>query len=190
MTLREYLTEKDDGTLIKVGANDGSSFFYCGTAGEFLANIEAIDEGLRDKTKNAMKVLRREFLKSMQGFSYSENGETMAARNAETKTETTAENDMSFTAWTEQKIKESTEGLRRAYNEWLAGVGQKQADAIAAEKLMREEKSVLEREVITVFAADAIVEPELTLCVLIFGWENGQYWTMDEVKAEKAKSKK
>lgn len=181
MTLREYLMEKDEGTLLKIGANDGSSFFYCGTAGDFLANIENIDRILFDKTRAAKERMKKEFLKSMQGFIYTEKAAETAKRNAEGKEEKKGkEKDMTYTEWTEMKIRESTEGLRMAYNEWLAIVAQKQAAAIAAEKLVSEPRSVLDRKVITVFLADAIVEPEVTINVLVYGWEIGQYWTLDE----------
>ena len=170
MTVRELLKDKEPTMQIKVGANGGSSFFYCGTVGEFMETIDEIDKALKPRAESAAEKLKKEFLRSLTGFTYTDNS----------KPKKDDSQDKTFSEWTEGKIAESVEGLKKAYNDWLGIAAQRQGEAIAAHQLVVEPVSVADREVITAFAASAVVEPEYTLCIMIHGFEMGEYWTMDE----------
>ena len=49
MTLYKLLSEMDNDKKIKIGAVDGSSYFYVGTVGDILDNFSYYSDRLRRK---------------------------------------------------------------------------------------------------------------------------------------------
>ena len=180
MTLREMLESMDPAHQIKIGAESGSSFFYCGTAGEFLAEMETFDEAIKAETKNAAERAKREFIRyATEGF---------VCKVQIPRKMSKEEKEMEFSEWTRSRVDAAVQSIRKEYISWLATTGTKESAAIDAERLSREGRSLGSREVLDSFIADPIVEPIPTMVISIYGWEYGRYWMMEEYPKKENKN--
>lgn len=50
MTIKTALKNYDKNLSLKVGAKDGTAFFYVGTVGDFLENMDVYDSVMRNRT--------------------------------------------------------------------------------------------------------------------------------------------
>lgn len=175
MTLKEKLNELDGSQLVKIGANGGTAFFYCGDVKSFVDYIDAYDDLMKQATADGAERTEKAFAKASSEF------EARKVFGLFTPKKKSKDVFADFTEWTQETILNSTNNIHEAYEIWLADLQKKATAAIGARKLMIEGKSLLEREVIEAFEALSVIEPNPTINIIIYGWEVGKYWMMDEV---------
>lgn len=167
MTLQEFINKKDDEQLIKIGTENGFGFFWCGTVGLFkrIVDSDTITKNFSDRTKSAAQTCRNNFVSEASSFS---------VKTERKKDESTDETFYSGV------IERSTDNIRRSYNEWLANCCRLSDIAKNAQKLVDEPVKIMDREVLNVYMASDVIEPEPTVIAIIYGWERGEYWTIEE----------
>ena len=182
-TLLEKLNELDDGMKLKVGAVNGTSYFYCGTVGEFKARVgeysrkgEKIYRDSAERAQTEMDNVIRDRPKIPSGFA-----------NILDKRFIDVLDEVYECATSEVR---SPMQLRMVRYVAELGVWARKADAVR--RRMKTSKALLgvwipyeERKVSTWFMADATVEPEETVIVQIDGHECGEYWLISDADGKK-----
>ena len=166
--LRKFLEEiKDRDTKIKIGAKNGSGFFYVGTVGDFLDKSEKYEQADIIYFDNRVKRAN-------------ENLEMML--NADTSFSGFAKKQYRKWENTSTRPNFSTD----AYYLFLRGHAAqllKKFQSYISERTIRSERTSLMSRVVTDhFIADKIVEPGNVMVIQIDGKESGQYWTTDEAE--------
>lgn len=158
---------EDKETRIKIGAKDGSGFFYVGTVGDFLnhsdeyeqADIAYFDNRVRRSNNNLETILNTDT--SYSGYAKRQYGKW---KNTGTRPNFTMD----------------------GYEVFLRGhavqVLKKFQTYISERQYRADRTSLMSRMVTNVFDADEVVEPAGVRVIQIEGKESGQFWTMDEAK--------
>lgn len=163
MKILNALEPYDYNKPLKVGASDGSGFFYCGTVGDFVedmedysdllrkhaqANVQAANRRLNQRLNNPPTIERfcREELRSdkpnlsFENFTFYVNHYFSAIKNLKSAADTQVFNYDAF-------------------------------------------KPLGKREVVDIREASYAADPGVTI-LIIEGYEIGKYWTVDEVKGK------
>lgn len=160
MKIAKALKDYDPDKLLKVGAKNGSGFFYCGTVGDFLENMEDNSDLLR---KHAISILQAAKRRLNQRIS---NPPTI---DRFTREQLRGDGNPNLTF----------QNYRFYVEHWFSGVyGLKQA-ADNHEQRYDAFKPLDKRDVVEVRESLAAADPGVT-ALIIEGYELGRYWTMDE----------
>lgn len=163
MKLNELLETLEPEQHIKIGAKDGSSFFYVGTPADMLATFDtsSVRYGEYDMViyRSYEKAIKR--LELEVSIAYDNAMEDAQKRGAE------------LTA------KGFKKALKTIFRSELAlkilKVEGKLAEVITHQ---RQTKSMQDREVMESFNADKVVDDSLN--IIVEGFEYGRYWTYEE----------
>lgn len=179
MTLREFLKEKKDEGIefVKIGAKNGSGFFYAGYIQDFEDRLETFNTQFQNETKAGAERVKTHFIQYTSKFS---------AQSALKK----APGDDDLNKFAKSRIEEATKSIREEFDMWLSNCARISMEMSDAYKLVNKPVPVMDRQVLDTFMASDIVEDEPTVVAIIYGWENGSFWTIDEAKTKKAKQKK
>ena len=158
---------KDKSTIIKIGAVDGSGFFYLGTVGDYLENKEKYEEMDRAHFENRLK-------RANENFEYLLNLDT------------------SFSGYAKRQYRNFKNSGQLpnfsmiGYNQFLELHSQQlitKYNTLNQEKAISANNSPLNsREVKEVFEAERVAEPNGATVIIIKGSEMGVYWTTDETE--------
>ena len=154
--LIDTLTTMDPARPIKIGADDGSSFFYAGTAGDVLENGDLYSRKLRNYAR-------------------------LLATNANADLEQSLRNPPTLQRYALAQIKSgdpdySYDGFKAAATAWLREVRRRMDNKTKREQQNREFTDLLSRKVFQRFEADAIAGEDATV-IIVQGYEYGMYWT-------------
>lgn len=163
----------DSDKPIKIGAKDGTAFFYAGSVQGAAASIDEISaeqyKRFEDTRANAQTRLRR------------------AAANFPHMTEKMKAASVGQMVY---RIKADAEKLSATekYLRFLVDVGSYADNVLTLRSYVRTAKELLdrfkpmrERKVVEAFYADPVADAARPLVIMIDGFEYGQFWTMDEV---------
>lgn len=163
MKLIELLQGLDPEQPIKIGAKDGSSFFYVGTPADMLATFDTSNKRYGEYDM----VIYRSNERAIKNYEIEANA---AYENAMKDAE---ERGAELTA------KGFKKALRLIFNsdasKAILKIEDKLAKAVAHQ---RQTKSMQDREVMDSFRADKVVDD--CLAIIVEGFEYGRYWTTDE----------
>lgn len=163
MKLIELLQTLDPEQPIKIGAKDGSSFFYVGTPADMLATFGTSSKRYGEYDMVIYRSYER------------------AIKNYEIEANAAYENAMKYAQehGAELTAKGFKKALRLIFNsdasKAILKVEDKLAKAIAHQ---RQTKSMQDRDVMDSFKANKVVDD--CLAIIVEGFEYGRYWTMDE----------
>lgn len=163
--LKEFLEELDASTKIKIGAENGSSFFYVGVVEDLLNNLSQYDE--KDHKHYDDRV-----------------------NNVERRLQVALNKDTSYSGFAKRQYNDWKNKKRKpifdvdSYNVFLKKHSesiQKLFESLVKEKTIRfERKKLGVREVINTFVADTNVEPVMCIVIIIEGDECGVFWDTNE----------
>lgn len=163
MKLIELLQTLDPEQPIKIGAKDGSSFFYLGTPKDMLATFDTSSTRYGEYDMVIYNAYERAIKRYEEQVSDSYNDAMKYAQ----------EHGAELTA------KGFKKALRTIFNSDTAKnilkMENKLAEAVAHQ---RQTKSMQDREVMDSFKADKVVDD--CLAIIVEGFEYGRYWTTDE----------
>lgn len=158
-------------TKIKVGAKNGSGFFYVGTVGDFLDQSEKYE---------------------WADITYFDNRVKRANDNLEMMLNA----DTSYSGYAKKQYRKwENTGMRPnftvdSYDVFLRGHAKqvlKKFQTYISEKQYRADRTPLMSRMVTDnFDADRVVEPAGVMVIQIDGRESGQYWTFDEAESTPA----
>lgn len=163
MKLIELLETLDPEQPIKIGAKDGSSFFYVGTPNDMLATFDTSSKRYGEYDM----VIYRSYERAIKNYEIEANAAYESAmKDAQ-------ERGAELTA------KGFKKALRIIFNSDAAKVIRKVEDKLAKTTAhQRQTKSLQDREVMDSFIADKVVDD--CFAIIVEGFEYGRYWTMDE----------
>lgn len=161
-TVYRALKEMAAEQRVKIGADGGSCFFYCGTAGEFLSNIEKFSH---DCYMDAV-LKNRESLAAMRD----------TIRKAPTL-ESWALNEVN-----EKKPVLTSEQYLGAVDAWLRGVQAKSTTWHNMADKLEKFQPISERDVVYVSDCDPVADEAGIKILVMTGFENGEYWTFHEAQ--------
>lgn len=182
-TLKEELNKLDGSTRVKIGSFDGSSYFYCGTVGEFREKIDEYSEQARQFFADG-------FNKAADRF------EEMKTRFPEYPQKYLHDLDISVDEWlsslmvgvcnadmSPDHIKAL--GLKRFIEDvskWMAMTDQKRKAGDAAAMYLAKFKPFGERYIMDIFFSSVDEDRDDVLVIKVEGYECGAYWSLDEAK--------
>ena len=170
MTIKDFMNQADATKKIKIGATEGSAFFFVGTVEEFLTNIDAIEKDdlayLNAKASNTATQIEKDKWKCNR-TAFNDHIDR-CKRNAEAAHRPYIEDrsDKAYERYLkalERKIKKAN-GKLKQLNEFLDPENY---------------QPILEREVADIFPASDVVDTNTTV-IITFGFEVGRYWTFNE----------
>ena len=167
-------------TRVKVGAEDGNGYFYCGTAEHLLAHLDEYSAEMEAYFRNLRDTAQEEL-------------EDLKNRPPKEPTDWRALKQKSAGKVIAEIIKRAHEGEQtgqdRLILKYLAEVGryttkmQQVHEKLArAQKLAEDFVPLGERHVAERFQADSVAEPLPVTVLKVRGVEGGKYWTVDEAK--------
>lgn len=159
MKIKEILVNYNSEKKLKVGAENGSAFFYCGTVGDFIANIT--DYSLLCK-QNALDTFER--AKSRLDYRV-KNPPTV-----ETFVQSEMKND---------KKDFSMDNFFRYVQHYFKSLDRLINSLENAKSKLEKFKPLTEREVVEIREADPVADQDVTIAI-ITGYEAGSYWTAKE----------
>ena len=163
MKLIELLKTLDPEQPIKIGAKDGSSFFYVGTPADMIATFDTSSTRYGEYDM----VIYKTYEKAIKRY---EEEASIAYDNAMKDAQ---ERGAELTA------KGFKKALRLIFNSDASKAILKVEDKLAKAKThQRQTKSMQDRNVMDSFKADNVVDD--CLAIIVEGFEYGRYWTMDE----------
>lgn len=163
MKLIELLQTLDKEQPIKIGAKDGSSFFYVGTPADMLATFDTSSKRYGEYDM----VIYRSYERAIKNYEIEANA---AYENAMKYAE---ERGAELTA------KGFKKALRLIFNSNASKAILKVEDKLAkATAHQRQTKSMQDRDVMDSFKADKVVDD--CLAITVEGFEYGRYWAKDE----------
>ena len=163
MKLIELLETLDPEQPIKIGAKDGSSFFYVGTPADMLATFDTSSKRYGEYDM----VIYRSYERAIKNYEIEAN---VAYDNAMKDAEKRG---------AELTAKGFKKALRLIFNSDASKAILKIEDKLAKTTAhQRQTKSMQDREVMDSFKADKVVDD--CLAIIVEGFEYGRYWTMDE----------
>lgn len=163
MKLIELLQTLDPEQPIKIGAKDGSSFFYVGTPADMLATFDTSSKRYGEYDM----VIYKSYEKAIKRY------EMEASEAYDNAMKYAQEHGAELTA------KGFKRALRTIFNSDTSKAILKVEDKLAkATAHQRKTKSMQGRDVMDSFKADKVVDD--ALAIIVEGFEYGRYWTMDE----------
>lgn len=183
MNLKDKLMEYDESTPLKIGAVDGTRFFYCGSVGEFLENIERYANVGRDAYTKCVEryiIELHELIKEQPPLP----DECYWARDAKLSDVVNAIAECAIaTSRTHDKAK-----LLR----WVSAFGTWTYKTAAAANKLKAVKNLYDvwipyadRYVASVWEVDTVADPAGGIAVTVEGYETGAYWIHEEAKGKK-----
>lgn len=159
MKIKHALGKYSPDKRLKVGAEEGSSFFYAGTVGDFLDHME-----------NYSYLLER----------YAQNVVDNAVRVRDQK----INNPLTIDRFIKQQMRQLDPAISLDdYKTYLARYFDGVARAINAVNKAKEAqegfKYLHQRKVIKIFESDPVADYDTTI-MIIEGYEKGKYWTISE----------
>lgn len=158
---------EDKDTKIKVGANNGSGYFYVGTVGDFLDNSEKYDQADVSYFDNRVK-RANDNLEMMLNADTSFSG---FAKKQYRKWENTATRPNFSTDAYDLFLRSHSDQLFKKFRTY-----------INERKYRADRTPLMSRCITNSFYADKVVEPAGVIVIQIEGRESGQFWTMDEAE--------
>lgn len=188
-TLKDLLMSIPDNTMLKIGAVNGSSYFYVGTAEDFLDNLETYTEQGYKSFKKTLKSTTADWNLQKEAFpEYPSSCTSDLGR-------------MDISSWL-LKIRKGfctpSENLpngiwsKRMYrfindlSNWTIQTEKRRKSAEAAKYRFDHFKPYDKRDIVDTFWATDGVEDGEVLVVHIEGWELGYWWLVSEVKKRPA----
>ena len=181
--LKDKLAYYPGNARLKVGAANGSGFFYIGTVKDFLDNIDKYSERTlkalnisAENTLNSFIAMSRCFPAPDEYFKWGEETPLGTILDDIKRTESRFDwhgsnnSAMQYFKNLSLYIKKTSEHRRRAQT---------------AEARVKQFVPFASRDVEDIFIASSVVEPEETLVFMIEGFEFGDYWSSDEVKGNR-----
>lgn len=163
MKLIELLQTLDPEQPIKIGAKDGSSFFYVGTPADMLATFDTSSTRYGEYDM----VIYRSYERAIKLY------EKQVSEAYDSAMKYAQEHDAELTA------KGFKKALRIIFNSDASKAILKVEDKLAkATAHQRQTKSMQDRDVMDSFKADKVVDD--CLAIIVEGFEYGRYWTTDE----------
>lgn len=177
--LKDKLIYYPRRSQIKIGAVDGSNYFYCGTVGDWLDNEKQYSaQTLADLTEFAQK--QRDIHAELCGRVPDIPARLRAMTLGEIIDEIVqTETDADF-----RGSNRSALGFFSVASRWIRQISDARTKAQKAAQRAESFVPFGEREVDSIFFASGAAEPEETLVFKIDGGEYGEYWTMDEAKGK------
>lgn len=157
--LYEFLKEYDGE--IKIGADGGSSFYYCGTTADLMENMLTYEGLLHKYAEDRVKAAKK-------------NLADVARKNP-----TPLDYIIKYPDG-------DAEGFLHFVNMWLKEYKIKTKTLKDAQERLKNYKTMLMREVMAVRDATAYDTGKI---VILDGYETGAYWTQDEVTDSRMKFK-
>ena len=159
MSIEKELAGRPWNAKLKVGASDGSGFFYCGTVGDFITNMDDYSS-LCEKNAHTSVIVAKKTL------------------------ETRVKNPPSIDRFIRSEIKKpkhdfslkNFEFYLRHYLDAIDRLTNAVDNAVVIESKF---KHLDQREVVEIREASQVSDPGVLICI-ISGYEKGAYWTMDE----------
>ena len=163
MKLIELLQTLEPEQPIKIGAKDGSSFFYVGTPADMLATFDTSSKRYGEYDM----VIYRSYERAIKLY------EKQVSEAYDSAMKYAQEHCAELTA------KGFKKALRLIFNSDAPKAILKVEDKLAkATAQQRQTKSMQDREVMDSFKADKVVDD--CLAIIVEGCEYGRYWTTDE----------
>lgn len=159
--LIDFIQKLDADKKIKIGANNGSGFFYCGTAGDFVENAAAYDVIVNRETMRKYNRALHEYKRYMSG--------DPGSLAAYLKYADRVGEDFSLDGYTD---------FLQAYFK-ACEVRKMLLARRTAEK--DSYKDLTARHLADTFEADELADPGVTV-ILTEGYEEGKYWMHHEAK--------
>ena len=173
--LKDKLIYYPRRSQIKIGAVDGSNYFYCGTVGDWLDHEKEYSaQTLADLTEFAQKQrdIHAELCERVPDIPARLRAMTLGEIIDEiVQTET----DADF-----RGSNRSALGFFSVASRWIRQISDARTKAQKAQFRVDNFVPFGEREVDSIFFASDAAEPDETLVFKIEGGEFGEYWTMDE----------
>lgn len=165
MILKEYISTLDPKEKIKIGAKNGSGFFYVGTAEDFLFHLTEYEKGNSTYYDERMKKSESRLLSELN-------------------------KDTSFSGWAKSQFKRwRTKGSTPKfevddYNDFLKSYSALITKLFNCVKQRKQNKILRKplptRQVSNHFIADYAVEDDKVIAITIEGKENGAFWGLYE----------
>lgn len=162
--LKKFLEKQERETKIKIGADNGSSWFYVGTVGDFLDNEETYEE---------------------KDISYFDNRVNSASDNLDIALNA----DTSYSGYAKQQYRQWKNKSTRpnftvqGYNTFLEYTAKQMTikfQSFVKERTIRAERlPIMSREIVETRKADRVADPGV-LNILITGYEKGAFWVTEE----------
>ena len=179
LNLKTMLESLDREALIKVGAIEGSSYFYCGTAGGFLDKIDEYSEQALEYFKKQLKPIRERYnhsrkVRPLRPLSIGKD-EIDDILKYPAK-------DM-FSPQEEAKYLET----RRYMNDllrWSESIHKKRQTIDVLTEIINEFKPFGERYLKDAFFSHGDEDRNDILVLQIEGYESGNYWLLKEAKCK------
>lgn len=166
------IVDKKDTAKIKIGATDGSSFFFVGTVGEFIEESDKINRVVltydKETLENAKETLRR-----TKGF-----GRSYTAFESKEKARVAKLKEKSPKKYKKLKPDLSDENFDRYLKRVDARIKNLEATIKRKEGVLSG-PLMCDREISEHFVADSVVDED-TIVIIVCGDENGRYWSFDE----------
>ena len=167
-------------TRVKVGAEDGNGYFYCGTAEHLLAHLDEYSAEMEAYFRNLRDTAQEEL-------------EDLKNRPPKEPTDWRALKRQSAGKVIAEIIERAHEGEQtgqdRLILKYLAEVGryttkmQQVHEKLArAQKLAEDFVPLGDRQISEQFQANPVAEPLPVTVLKVRGVEGGKYWTVDEAK--------
>lgn len=150
-------------TRIKVGAKDGSAFFYVGTAGDFLENLEAYNSECEGETIRKYRNAKKEYERYASG----DPGSIEAFIRLQSRRETPV---ITFDGY--------LEFLRQYFHQ--LEVRRSVLRTRTADK--ENYKHLRNRGLVEAYKADPVADPDCDMILITTGVEYGGYWLTSEVQ--------
>lgn len=183
MTLLQLLQDIDPDMPLKLGTENGTAYFYCGTVGEFRKKLDSYSEKGRKFYEDGYLESKRE-LDSLVNHKPTLPNTLIGLEDAPFR-EVLA---MIVEYTTEEKPSPVKLQLLR----YIAELGKWSRKTAAVSRREKEVKSLFdvwipygERTVVDVFRADNAVEPEETSVIRISGYECGKYWVISDANGKR-----
>lgn len=181
MNLADELLSMEPTQLVKIGARDGSGYFFCGTAKEFIDHIDEYSDTAYDFFKKTMEKASAKFEDLSKSFP--EYPETYSLD----KTKTFAEwlymlqfgmgNFEDSSIWTHAS---HIRGFIDTLPRWMTKITIARKAARAADLYFRLFVPYTERRIVDMFYSSADDDRNDILCIQVEGYECGHYWLMKE----------
>lgn len=158
MKIKNVLKNYDKDLSLKVGAKDGTAFFYVGTVGDFLENMDVYDSVMRNRTVRIQIRAERAYENEIR------NAPTLEgyARECIKKEEPLIYSD-----------------YRASIEDWFMRVTQKHNTALKKKAAAANYRKLSGREVKEYEMCDKTIDDNC-LRVVIEGYETGAYWCLEE----------
>ena len=161
MNILEALKDHDDGMKVKIGSEDGDSFWYVGKVKDVKDGADIINAAMRQHAYTALKKAEKNLREYLYSFP---TPRSYAKRELE-----------------KQDPMPTPKGYEEALQEYFVWAVKKQETVRRRQADYNGFKGLLEREVISCEECDPVADDNCIL-VIIEGRERGAVWTTDEVK--------